>query len=299
MTVMQRLIYNLLPDAERHSRSWVFRCPTCRRETSVHDMGGVRYKAFGKPIRLLSCTHCNWFGFAPMYKRDSPLLDGDAPLPTETMVDKTDSPDTRAELSTYPMQPQSSAKLWIDGVGCWLVHWGDVLHLAGPGSDARGSSLSFNADLSRRHAVLRRREDDHVLEPIGRTTLNGKPLDREAFLKNGDTLGLGADVKLRYLKPSNLSTTGVLEFVAGPRTTSRLDGVILLDRNCVLGAGDDAHIKCRGWERQVVLFLKGNALWCRPDATLSLDDKPLSSAQELVHGSVLTGDNWRMRVEVD
>jgi hypothetical protein len=91
----------------------------------------------------------------------------------------------------------------------------------------------------------------------------------------------------------------VLEFVSGPRTATRLDGVVLLDRNCVLGTGDDVHVRCRGWERQIVLFLKSNTLWCRADATLSIDDKPVSTAQQLTHGRVLTGDSWRMRVEID
>jgi DNA-directed RNA polymerase subunit RPC12/RpoP len=45
-------------DAEAESRTWVATCPRCLAESSVWDMGGVRYKAYGAKITLVRCTNC-------------------------------------------------------------------------------------------------------------------------------------------------------------------------------------------------------------------------------------------------
>lgn len=43
---------------EAESRSWILRCPDCGHERSIWDMGGIRYKAAGKPRKLMRCPSC-------------------------------------------------------------------------------------------------------------------------------------------------------------------------------------------------------------------------------------------------
>lgn len=61
MTSVQRLITTVLrpwaSSVEAESRAWMMRCP-CGYEQSVWDWGGVRWKAAGKPKRLLKCPSC-------------------------------------------------------------------------------------------------------------------------------------------------------------------------------------------------------------------------------------------------
>lgn len=62
MSFVQRFFKTVLPGKwsramEAESRSWVMRCH-CGHETSVWDMGGIRYKAAGNPWRTGKCGKC-------------------------------------------------------------------------------------------------------------------------------------------------------------------------------------------------------------------------------------------------
>jgi hypothetical protein len=62
MNLIQRTIIALLPQRwaaviEAESRAWRMRCD-CVQESSVWEMGGMRYKARGNPRRLARCIHC-------------------------------------------------------------------------------------------------------------------------------------------------------------------------------------------------------------------------------------------------
>jgi len=63
----QRLIVRLLPgraaEIERQSREWLLICPSCGRERSYWEIGGVRYRAksAGKRIRM-RCDACGEAG---------------------------------------------------------------------------------------------------------------------------------------------------------------------------------------------------------------------------------------------
>lgn len=49
-------------DAETESRKWVAACPRCQRENSVWDVGGIRYKAAGRPTMMARCPDCGKAG---------------------------------------------------------------------------------------------------------------------------------------------------------------------------------------------------------------------------------------------
>ena len=48
--------------AEAESRAWKATCPNCGTKTSIWDLGGLRYKAVGKPLRGLTCRVCGKVG---------------------------------------------------------------------------------------------------------------------------------------------------------------------------------------------------------------------------------------------
>jgi hypothetical protein len=65
MTFIQRFFTSVLPaawarDLESESRSWLARCP-CGEVRSIWDLGGIRWKARGNPMRLMRCPRCGEF----------------------------------------------------------------------------------------------------------------------------------------------------------------------------------------------------------------------------------------------
>lgn len=63
MPVLRNTILRLMPrswreDAERSSRQWMGTCQTCGTVTSMWDLGGLRWRAAGKPVTLLRCPTC-------------------------------------------------------------------------------------------------------------------------------------------------------------------------------------------------------------------------------------------------
>ncbi|MGH7163054.1 MAG: hypothetical protein ACREID_06195 [Planctomycetota bacterium] len=62
MRVLQRFFSRVLPrrwaaSMEAESRTWVMRC-RCGHETSIWEMGGIRWKAAGTPLTLGRCAAC-------------------------------------------------------------------------------------------------------------------------------------------------------------------------------------------------------------------------------------------------
>jgi hypothetical protein len=52
--------------AEAESRQWIATCPHCGKQTSIWDLGGLRYKASGSPLKGFTCRQCSKFGMHPV-----------------------------------------------------------------------------------------------------------------------------------------------------------------------------------------------------------------------------------------
>ncbi|UCC63499.1 MAG: hypothetical protein JSV36_00075 [Anaerolineae bacterium] len=73
MSFFQELLQAILPqrvvgEMEAESRSWMLRCGACGLERSVWDTGGVRWKAAGRPSRLVRCPQCARVTWHTMYR---------------------------------------------------------------------------------------------------------------------------------------------------------------------------------------------------------------------------------------
>lgn len=74
MGLVQRVLTSVVPRSwaasmEAESRTWIMKCPACGRETSIWDMGGIRFKAAGKPWRWGRCIGCHTTFWGQMYRR--------------------------------------------------------------------------------------------------------------------------------------------------------------------------------------------------------------------------------------
>jgi len=53
---------------KEESQKYRFTCSSCRQQSSIWDIGGIRYKASGKPRTGIRCPHCKKFGLQKIEK---------------------------------------------------------------------------------------------------------------------------------------------------------------------------------------------------------------------------------------
>ena len=159
---------------------------------------------------------------------------------------------------------------WIDAVGAYLVCLGDEIVLGQPSADG-GVDVPLLADLSRRHAIVRREGESYVLTPLHRSAIDGREVREPTILRDKSIIKLGDAVELRFRKPHALSGTAVLEVLTHHKTEPAVDGVVLMSESCILGPQGHAHVHCRHFTGELVLFRRGEELVCRGRAPLAVD----------------------------
>lgn len=73
MSWIQNFFMFILPkkwseSMKQESCSWMFQC-TCGFERSFWDAGCIRWKAAGRPKRLMRCPQCNQVTWQTVYKK--------------------------------------------------------------------------------------------------------------------------------------------------------------------------------------------------------------------------------------
>jgi hypothetical protein len=184
---------------------------------------------------------------------------------------------------------------WIDAVGGYLVCLGDEIVLGQPCADG-GVDVPILADLSRRHAVIRRQGESYVLTPIHRVAVDGRQVVEPTVLRDKCLVKLGSSVELRFRRPHALSATAVLEPVNRIRTEPAVDAIVLMSESCVLGPGPQCHIRCRSWSGELVLFRRGDELLCRSKTPIAVDESQATHAI-LTGNSRIAGDDFALSLE--
>jgi hypothetical protein len=159
---------------------------------------------------------------------------------------------------------------WIDAVGGFLVCLGDEIVIGQP-SDGGDVDVPILADLSRRHAIIRREGEAYVLKPLVRTAVDGRVVADPIVLRDKCTIKLGEAVELRFRKPHALSNTAVLEILSHHKTEPAVDGIVLMSESCILGPQPHSHVRCRPWSSDLVLFRRGTELMCRTHSPVEID----------------------------
>jgi hypothetical protein len=167
-------------------------------------------------------------------------------------------------------EPGKRIVAWIDAVGGFLICLGDEVMLGQPSTDA-SVDVPFLADLSRRHAIIRRDGESYVLTPLQKTIVDGRHIAEPTVLRDKSLVRLGDSVELRFRKPHALSNTAVLEIVSRHRTEPAVDGIVLMSESCILGPQSHSHVRCPDWTSDLVLFRRGDNLMCRTQAPIEVD----------------------------
>jgi hypothetical protein len=259
-------------------------------------MGGIRFKAAGNPHRMGLCAACGGRFWGKVYKRGQEV---ERPARTASTPTPACADETIAAASSQSSE-RAPCRLWIDGVGCWLMCLDPSVTIGGPGGrhdEGEGHELRLLADLSRSHATIRRTGEMYILEARGPASVNGHPLNRPAILKDGDQIELGRGVELRFRLPSALSASARIEFESGHRPPQRIDGIVLLDQVCLLGPTADCHVVCPEWDQQVMLFRRDRKLWCKTQGELHVNGCHVEHEAPVRDGTVVSGPELRFRVE--
>ena len=54
--------------AKTESQNWYFKC-NCGNEFNIWELGGIRYKAKGNPIKIVRCTKCQKLTARKLFKK--------------------------------------------------------------------------------------------------------------------------------------------------------------------------------------------------------------------------------------
>jgi hypothetical protein len=183
------------------------------------------------------------------------------------------------------------ALLWVDAVGGFLVCLDDHVVIGQPSPGDR-IALPILADLSRRHAVIRRDAGAYVLEPLQPTSVDGRTITGPHVLADNELIQLGDNVRLRFTKPHALSATAKLVLQSHHKTQPSADAILLMADSCVLGPNRHCHIRCRDWQHDVVVYRQDGRLFCRAQEPLVIDGAPAGGEHEIQSGARVEGEEF-------
>lgn len=212
------------------------------------------------------------------------------PLRRSTHASRSSEDDT----VTGNEHPQR-ALLWVDEVGGFLVCLDDSIAIGqpSPGDHPAGGAqvaLPILADLSRRHALIRRDTGAYVLEPLQRTLVDGREITSPTVLTDNQLIQLGDNVRIRFNKPHALSATAKLTLESHHKTQPSADAMLLMADSCVLGPNRHCHVRCRQWQRDVIVYRQNDQLFCRADEPLSIDGVAAAGNIEVRSGVRIEGE---------
>ena len=209
-----------------------------------------------------------------------------------------DSVFHEGKMSNSFSQFESALKLWIDGVGCWLVCWEDKISIGNQIPLDLRFKIGITADLRTEHVLIKRRENSYEIQTNQALAVDGVPVDSMHHLCHGEIIELGEDVRIRFRVPSPLSSSAVISMESAHRIVGGVDGVVLMDQTCLMGSGRQCHISCPMWSDDVVLFRRGEQFSCKSVAgNIEKNGVAAGSVTEFVPGDHLTGNDWSFRAE--
>ena len=199
------------------------------------------------------------------------------------------------QYSHPAVTPGERFLMWVDAVGGYLVCLGDEV-VIGPPTDGAGADVPILADISRRHAVVRRDGEGYWVEPQRDAFLDGRRLSGPASLVDGSVIQLGS-VEIRFRRPHALSGTARLELISRHKTQPSVSGVLLMAESCVLGPAWHNHVVCRRWQRDVVLFRHGKGLYCRTTGPIEIGGQRFDGKGPLGLDDRVEGEDFSFTLE--
>lgn len=201
------------------------------------------------------------------------------------------------EEDTVTGKPLPNRRLvWLDAVGGFLICLDNEVVLGQPSRD-NPPAVPILADLSRRHAVLRREGGAYVLEPVQATRVDDREVTGPVTLGTNHHIQLGESVRIHFCRPHALSSTARLVIESHHKTEPSVDAVVLMAESCILGPRKHSHIRCRQWEHDLILFRQQGDLGCRAQTPLVVNGEQVTGPATIPAGSRIEGEDFALSIE--
>jgi hypothetical protein len=185
---------------------------------------------------------------------------------------------------------------WIDEVGGFLVCLGNEVVIGQP-TPGTQNDIPIRADLSRRHATIRREGENYILTPIHTAKIDGQTIVGPTLLRDNALVELGDSLRLRFTKPHTLSATAVLKIESKHKTEPAVDAVVLMSESCVFGPKSHSHVRCPSWTSDLVLFRRGEDLQFRCQEMVEIDEHPGNTSGTITANCRLAGEEFALSFE--
>jgi hypothetical protein len=125
-----------------------------------------------------------------------------------------------------------------------------------------------------------------------RTFVDGREITAPFVLAENQLIQLGDNVRMRFTKPHALSATARLTIESHHKTQPSADAILLMADSCVLGPNRHCHVRCREWQRDLVVFRRDDRLFCRASEPLTIDGIIHAGENEIQSGARVEGDDF-------
>lgn len=163
--------------------------------------------------------------------------------------------------------------LLVDGGGSYLVVRTPQASV-GRVASTHPADVPIFSDVAERHANITRVDDDYFLFGAKDVQVGGQST-RHHLLRDGDRIVLGRKAKFTFRLPSRKSPTAVLDLSDTTKMPNDVRRVVLFHRHAIVGAHNNAHIRCRHAGTPVVLFERNGSLWLRLKNDGHVDTEPV------------------------
>lgn len=189
----------------------------------------------------------------------------------------------------------STLLLWIDAVGGFRVCLGNPIVLGQAGA-APAADVPLLADVRSHHAAIMRDSEGYVVEAVGPVEINGQAIAKRAVVPRRCEIALGS-LRLRFSQPNPLSLSARLDWVGAPRTYPAVDAVLLMADQLLLGPSAGCHVVCRNWPVDMLLFRRGNRLYCSAPGEWTIDGRVATTDEPLPENTRIEGNGFSFALE--
>ncbi len=241
-----------------------------------------------------SRARTTYAGICAADQNDSNPKDGDPAVGTDSVT------FMNIDANTKNKQMDANGKpfmIWIDAVGGFLVCPGtsNVIGQAVPNHNVQ---IPMLGDLQRCHLRIDSLDGAHILHPLGRTSVDGRPIEQQHGLSHGQIIELDGGVQLEYQKTHPLSATAFLSFVSRHRTLPWSDGVLLASGPVMLGPDPRSHVHCPRWKNQLMLFNRDGIWSLRTSGAIEIDSAVHQGQGPIQLNSQIRSEDFSLAFEI-
>ncbi len=188
-------------------------------------------------------------------------------------------------------------RLWIDGVGAYLMSLKPTFAIGGPTENESAPDWMIWSTLLQKHLDITHTSEGFAIAPLGPLQIAGREVTSPVALRHRTTMALGSSVRIEFTQPHPLSLTAVLKLVSPHRSVQTADAVVLLHDTCLIGPRKAHHITCGEGSPEIRLTPIDGGIRCQADADFSVNDIPSGRESILDETAIVAGEGFRFRLE--